>query len=98
MGRSPHHTRLAIKFLAQHFSRGSKYFQLGQWTEEARDLYDLLIAIFIDAKDSLADLNNIQKAAGLNKTEWEDLLQYSAQVSLSFSQVSTMIPDDVEGF
>ncbi|KAF9532974.1 aflatoxin-detoxifizyme [Crepidotus variabilis] len=58
---------------------GARIIQ-GQWTEEARDLYDLLIATFSDSKGGLSNFDNLKKEAGLNETEWEDLLQYTAQV------------------
>jgi len=53
---------------------------LGQWTAQAQDLYDLLILTFSNGKNSLTDLAELQKASGLNATEWEDLLQYTSQV------------------
>jgi len=54
---------------------------LGQWTPQAKDLYDLLILTFSDASGRcLADLDFLQKNSGLSATEWEDLLQYTVQV------------------
>jgi len=53
---------------------------LGQWTPQAKDLYDLLILTFSDASGQrLADLDLLQKSSGLSATEWEDLLQYTVQ-------------------
>jgi len=52
----------------------------GQWTPQAKELYDLLILTFSDASGrSLADLDLLQKCSGVSATEWEDLLQYTVQ-------------------
>ncbi|KAF8964677.1 aflatoxin-detoxifizyme [Flammula alnicola] len=58
---------------------GARVIQ-GQWTPQAQELYDLLILTFSDGQGGLADLDALQKAAGLTSSEWEDLLQYTTQV------------------
>ena len=52
----------------------------GQWTPQAKDLYDLIILTFSNDANGLADLAKLQTAAALSSTEWEDLLQYTSQV------------------
>lgn len=65
---------------------------LGQWTAQAKDLYDLLILTFSDASGRrLADLDFLQKNSGLSATEWEDLLQYTVQVC--HQMVNVLIAD-----
>jgi dipeptidyl-peptidase-3 len=58
-------------------------------------LYDLLIAI-VSSNDqgSLADLEALKKNAGLDSTEWEDLLQYIAQVPFFFKNPSFHLTAD----
>ncbi|KAF8628356.1 hypothetical protein AX15_003891 [Amanita polypyramis BW_CC] len=51
-----------------------------QWTPEARDLYDLLISLFSTEKGTLADLGTLKASSGLSLEDWEDLVQYTAQV------------------
>lgn len=47
------------------------------------DLYDLLILTFSTADGRLADLLALQRDSGLSDEEWEDLMQYTSQVSLA---------------
>ncbi|KZP11993.1 aflatoxin-detoxifizyme [Athelia psychrophila] len=65
-------------YLGQAGWAGARIIQ-GQWTPQARNLYDLLILTF-SADGKLADLPALQKKAGLDDEEWEDLLQYTIQV------------------
>ncbi|KAF8636591.1 hypothetical protein AX17_003402 [Amanita inopinata Kibby_2008] len=51
-----------------------------QWTSQARDLYDLLILIFSTSNGTLANLETLQASSGLCAEDWDDLLQYTAQV------------------
>jgi dipeptidyl-peptidase-3 len=57
---------------------GARIIQ-GQWTEEAQNLYDMIILIFSE-NGKLADLEVLKKKSGVSNAEWEDLLQYSSQV------------------
>ena len=59
--------------------------EIGQWTSQARDLYDLLILTFTDARGSLANLTTLQDSSKLPSTDWDDLLQYTIQVCLEVS-------------
>jgi dipeptidyl-peptidase-3 len=52
----------------------------GQWTQQATDLYDLLILTFSTPNATLADLQSLQRSASLSDQDWEDLIQYTAQV------------------
>ncbi|KAF9074653.1 aflatoxin-detoxifizyme [Rhodocollybia butyracea] len=54
-----------------------------QWTQQALDLFDLLILTFSD-NGILADLAKLQSASGLSSEEWEDVMQYSVQVLSNF--------------
>lgn len=55
---------------------------IGQWTSQARDLYDLLILTFTDVRGAMADLTALQNSSKLSSTDWDDLLQYTIQVCL----------------
>ena len=59
--------------------------EIGQWTPQARDLYDLLILIFTDVRGSMANLTTLQNSSKLPSTDWDDLLQYAIQVCLEES-------------
>ena len=52
-----------------------------QWTPQAADLYHLLILTFSTDSESFADLPALQRNAGLSDNEWEDLMQFTTQVS-----------------
>ena len=56
--------------------------EIGQWTPQARDLYDLLILIFTDVRGSMANLTTLHNSSKLPSTDWDDLLQYAIQVCL----------------
>ena len=56
--------------------------EIGQWTSQARDLYDLLILTFTDTRGSMADLTTLQTSSKLSSGDWDDLLQYTIQVCL----------------
>ena len=59
--------------------------EIGQWTSQARDLYDLLILTFTDFRGSMADLATLQTSSKLSSADWDDLLQYTIQVCLENS-------------
>ena len=59
--------------------------EIGQWTSQARDLYDLLIFIFTDFRGSMTDLTTLQTSSKLSSGDWDDLLQYTIQVCLEKS-------------
>ena len=59
--------------------------EIGQWTPQARDLYDLLILTFTDFRGSMADLTTLQTSSRLSSADWDDLLQYTIQVCLEES-------------
>ena len=59
--------------------------ETGQWTSQARDLYDLLILTFTDFRGSMADLTTLQSSSKLSSADWDDLLQYTIQVCLKES-------------
>jgi len=64
----------------------------GQWTSQAKDLYDLLILTFSNDANGLADLTKLQTGAALSLTEWEDLLQYTSQVcSITLSRFLSVV-------
>jgi len=52
-----------------------------QWTPQATALYNLLISTFSTDSETLADLPALQRDSGLSEDEWEDLMQYTIQVS-----------------
>ena len=56
-----------------------------QWTPQASALYDLLMAIF-SQDGKLVDLDALKSKSGVSDGDWEDLLQYSAQVCPSCVQ------------
>jgi len=80
---------------------GARIIQ-GQWTAQARDLYDLLIATFSNDQGGLADLKGLQNASGLTSDEWDALLQYTAQVlsnlvnfkTFGFTKIVPRLPSD----
>lgn len=57
---------------------GARIIQ-NQWTQQASDLYDLLILTFSE-NGKLASLETLQKRSGLSDEEWEEMLQYTTQV------------------
>ncbi|KAF5392063.1 hypothetical protein D9757_003291 [Collybiopsis confluens] len=60
--------------------RGLARIIQAQWTPFAELLYDLLILTFSDS-GKLANLARLQSLSGLSPEEWEDLMQYTVQVS-----------------
>jgi dipeptidyl-peptidase-3 len=53
-----------------------------QWTPQAAKLYDLLISIFSD-QGRLCNLEKLKQESGVSESEWEDLMQYTCQVTLN---------------
>ncbi|KAF9005642.1 aflatoxin-detoxifizyme [Cyathus striatus] len=78
---------------------GARIIQ-GQWTPEARDLYDLLVLTFSDTNNALADLDKLKAESGISEANWTDLLQYTTQVlsnlvnykSFGFTKIVPRIP------
>ncbi|KAF8654206.1 hypothetical protein AX16_003732 [Volvariella volvacea WC 439] len=66
-------------YLNQASWAGARIIQ-EQWTPQATSLYDLLITTFSTPQGKLADLKALHEAANVSDAEWEDLLQYTAQV------------------
>ena len=54
---------------------------LEQWTPQATTLYRFLVLTFSTSDESFADLPALQRKAGISDSEWEDLMQYTTQVS-----------------
>lgn len=61
-----------------------------QWTPQATALYRLLILTFSTSGETFADLPALQRNAGLSDSEWEDLMQYTTQVSTPLLRFSTV--------
>lgn len=66
-----------------------------QWSPHATALYDLLIAVFSD-NGHIADLHRLKEQSDLSDTDWQALLQYTAQVlnrpsSLLHAMLTTII-------
>lgn len=88
-------------FLAIASWAGARVIQ-EQWTPQAKDLYDLLIATFSTGEKKLADLQSLQQSSGLEKGEWDSLLQYTIQVlgnlvnykSFGFTKIVPRVPAD----
>ncbi|KAI0751198.1 aflatoxin-detoxifizyme [Daedaleopsis nitida] len=82
---------------------GARIIQ-GQWTPQAQKLYDLLILVFSE-NCKLANLEALQQKSGVSADDWEDLLQYSAQVlsnlvnfkSFGFTKIVPRIPEEKFG-
>jgi dipeptidyl-peptidase-3 len=62
-----------------------------QWTPQATALYQLLILTFSTNSESFADLPALQRSAGLSDNEWEDLMQYTTQVSRTLRFSTTFL-------
>lgn len=74
-------------FVGQASWAGARIIQ-GQWTAEAQKLYDLLIVIFSGEKGKLGDVDGLRQKSGVTDEEWEDVLQYTSQVSAYLAEVS----------
>lgn len=72
--------RVGLNTSINHISVHSR--EIGQWTSQARDLYDLLILTFTDGRGALTDLTTLHNTSKLSSTDWDDLLQYTIQVCL----------------
>ncbi|TDL27464.1 dipeptidyl-peptidase III [Rickenella mellea] len=89
-------------YLAAASWAGARIIQ-EQWTPQATQLYDLLVLTFSDSDHGkLADLKHLQSNAGLDDSDWEDLLQYSSQVfsnlvnykSFGFTKIIPRLPQE----
>ncbi|KAK0476103.1 aflatoxin-detoxifizyme [Armillaria novae-zelandiae] len=70
--------KLYTHYLTEASWAGARIIQ-AQWTEQATDLYDLLILTF-SADGKLADLNALKTSSGLSDDDWEALTEYTVQV------------------
>jgi dipeptidyl-peptidase-3 len=68
-----------VHYIGRASWAGARIIQ-GQWTSQARDLYDLLILIFTDVRGAMADITALQNSSRLPSSDWDDLLQYTIQV------------------
>ena len=72
------------KFYAHHITQaawaGARIIQ-GQWTPYAERLFDLLILTFSHG-GKIADLESLKRKSALSDQAWDDLLQYTIQVSV----------------
>ncbi|KAF8798016.1 aflatoxin-detoxifizyme [Phlegmacium glaucopus] len=90
-----------VHYVGQASWAGARIIQ-GQWTSQARDIYDLLILTFTDTQGAMADLAALQSTSGLPSTDWDDLLQYTIQVfsnlvnfkSFGFTKIVPRVPAD----
>lgn len=82
-------------YVGQAAWAGARIIQ-GQWTPQAERLYDLLILTFSDG-GKLADLDALQQRSGVSAQDWEDLLQYTSQVSVVHSGVEIAGGDGMRG-
>jgi len=80
LGWCPDHSRSGL--MPNHYlSHKHLTNKLGQWTPQAVELYDLFIlTLSNDDKSKLGNLDELRVASGLSAEEWDDLLQYIAQV------------------
>ena len=66
-------------YIGQASWAGARIIQ-GQWTPFALKLYDLLILVFSES-GKLGDLAALKQKSGVTDADWEDILQYTSQVS-----------------
>ncbi|KLO16192.1 aflatoxin-detoxifizyme [Schizopora paradoxa] len=77
---------------------GARIIQ-GQWTPQARSLFDLLVQTFSE-DGKIGDLRRMKSASGVGDDEWKDLLMYTAQTlsnlvnykSFGFSKIVPRTP------
>ncbi|KAJ8589717.1 dipeptidyl-peptidase III [Rhizopogon salebrosus TDB-379] len=70
--------KLYVHYVGQASWAGARIIQ-EQWTPQALRLYDLLILTF-SANGKLADLGALSQKSGLSSEDFDQVLQYSAQV------------------
>ncbi|KIO02999.1 hypothetical protein M404DRAFT_629902 [Pisolithus tinctorius Marx 270] len=70
--------KLYAHYIGQACWAGGRVVQ-GQWTPQAHTLYDLLVLTF-SANGKLADLEALKQRSGVSEQDFDDALQYSAQV------------------
>ncbi|KIM28659.1 hypothetical protein M408DRAFT_329404 [Serendipita vermifera MAFF 305830] len=58
---------------------GARIIQ-GQWTPQARDLYDMLVATFSNADGSCVDLDKLKEDSKVSDDHWKHAITYTAQV------------------
>ncbi|KAI6039215.1 peptidase family M49-domain-containing protein [Pisolithus marmoratus] len=70
--------KLYAHYIGQASWAGARVIQ-GQWTAQAQTLYDLLVLTF-GANGKLADLEALKQQSGVSEQDFDDAVQYSAQV------------------
>lgn len=56
---------------------------MGQTTSQAEIIFNLIISLFSSKiKGKMTNLSQLKEKSGLNEEDWENVLSYSAQVSL----------------
>ncbi|KAF9236417.1 peptidase family M49-domain-containing protein [Melanogaster broomeanus] len=70
--------KLYAHYVGQASWAGARIIQ-GQWTPQATKIYDLLILTF-SANGKLADLGVLKNNSGVSQRDFDDVLQYTAQV------------------
>ncbi|KAI6040659.1 peptidase family M49-domain-containing protein [Pisolithus marmoratus] len=70
--------KLYAHYIGQASWAGARVVQ-GQWTAQAQTLYDLLVLTF-GANGKLADLEALKQRSGVSEQDFDDAVQYSAQV------------------
>ncbi|KAI6140944.1 aflatoxin-detoxifizyme [Pisolithus thermaeus] len=92
--------KLYAHYVGQASWAGARVIQ-GQWTPQAQTLYDLLVLTF-GANGKLADLEALKQRSGVSEQDFDDALQYTAQVmhnlvnykSFGFTKFVPRIPVD----
>ncbi|KIK16465.1 hypothetical protein PISMIDRAFT_30890 [Pisolithus microcarpus 441] len=92
--------KLYAHYIGQASWAGARVIQ-GQWTPQAQTLYDLLVLTF-SANGKLADLEALKQRSGVSEQDFDDALQYTAQVmhnlvnykSFGFTKFVPRIPVD----
>ncbi|KAI6035662.1 peptidase family M49-domain-containing protein, partial [Pisolithus orientalis] len=70
--------KLYAHYIGQACWAGTRIVQ-GQWTPQAHTLYDLLVLTF-SANGKLTDLEALKQRSGVSEQDFDDALQYTAQV------------------
>ncbi|KAI5997175.1 peptidase family M49-domain-containing protein [Pisolithus albus] len=92
--------KLYAHYIGQASWAGARVIQ-GQWTSQAQTLYDLLVLTF-SANGKLTDLEALKQRSGVSEQDFDDALQYTAQVmhnlvnykSFGFTKFIPRIPVD----
>ncbi|KAF9230024.1 peptidase family M49-domain-containing protein, partial [Melanogaster broomeanus] len=76
--QSSEREKLYAHYVGQASWAGARIIQ-GQWTPQATKIYDLLILTF-STNGKLADLGILKNNSGVSQRDFDDVLQYTAQV------------------